>query len=393
MIIGIPKESYPGERRAAITPAVVPSLTQMGLKILIEAKTGEGAGYSDLDFNDRGAKIAASRQEVFSSADVIIQVLALSANPPAGLADLKLMHSGQTLIGFLRPLARNENLNKLAQTGVTAFALELLPRITRAQPMDALSSMSTLAGYKAVLEAAAALPKMFPMIMSAAGTLKPARVLVLGAGVLGLQAIATARRLGGVVQAYDIRPAVKQEVESLGAKFVELPLDTDESTKPGGYAKAKDDIFYRRQREVLGSVVAESDVVICAAVVPGSHAPVLVTENMVKTMAFGSVVVDLAGEWGGNCEIAEPDCTFVKHGVTIMSPININSTIAVHASQMYAKNISALLHYLIKDGKVSLDLEDDIIAGMLVTHDGKIVHPRVRGLLNLAPLNAAGKGS
>jgi NAD(P) transhydrogenase subunit alpha len=392
MIVGIPKESYPGERRVAMSPAVVPTLTGIGLEVLVQAKAGEGSGYSDQDFNDSGARISASREEVFSSADMVVQVLALSANPPAGLADLKLMHSGQMLIGFLRPLARNENLNKLAQTGVTAFALELLPRITRAQSMDALSSMSTLAGYKAVLEAAAALPKMFPMVMSAAGTLKPARVLVLGAGVLGLQAIATARRLGGVVQAYDIRPAVKQEVESLGAKFVELPLESDESTKPGGYAKARDEDFYHRQRELLGNVVAESDVVICAAVVPGSHAPTLVTEGMLKRMTFGSVVVDLAGEWGGNCEVAEPDCTFFKHGVTIMSPININSTVAVHASQMYAKNISAVLQYIVKDGRINLDLADDIIKGMLVTHDGKIVHPRVRGLLDLGPLNP-GSGS
>lgn len=372
-----------------MTPAVVPGLIQDGLDILIETKAGEGAGHSDQDFIESGAKIAVSRREIFSSADVIIQVLALSANPSAGLADLELMRSGQTLIAFLRPLAGNDEMKHLAETGVSALAVELLPRVTRAQPMDALSSMSTVAGYKAVIQAADALPKMFPMLMTAAGTIQPARIFVLGAGVLGLQAIATAKRLGGVVQAYDVRPAVKQEVESLGAKFVELPLETGEPAKAGGYAEARDESFYRRQQEVLASVVAGSDVVISAAVVPGKKAPVLITEEMVRRMRAGSVVVDLAGERGGNCEISDPGRTTVKHGVTIMSPINIGSTISIDASWMYAKNMQAFLRHLIKDGKVRLDKEDEIIAATLVTHGGEIVHPRIRELLGLPPLNAA----
>ncbi len=383
MVIGVPKESYPGERRVALTPAVLPSLAQNGLKVLVESAAGAAAGYSDDQFKHAGAQIMGSRREIFSSADMIVQVLALSANPFAGLSDLALLRPHQVLIAFLRPLAANDNMMTLAKSGVTGFAIELIPRITRAQPMDALSSMSTVVGYKAVLAAADALPKMFPMLMTAAGTIQPARIFVIGAGIVGLQAIATARRLGAVVKAYDVRPAVKQEVESLGARFVEIGLESGEEEKAGGYAKPKEESFYQRQQELLAGVIADSDVVITAAVVPGRKAPVLISEKMVTQMAAGSVIVDLAGEQGGNCALSSPGETVVQHGVTIMSPINIASTVPFHASQMYAKNISTFLRYLIKDGELRLDRDDQIIADTLVTHDGRIVNARIREFLQL----------
>lgn len=389
MIVGIPKESFPGERRVAIVPEVIPSLTQAGMEVRLEAGAGEGAGYLDEDFERAGGKIVAPRPKLFASADVILQVLALNANPPAGLADLEWMRPNQALIAFLRPLAPNRNVLKLAEARITAFAIELLPRITRAQPMDALSSMSTVAGYKSVIVAADALPKLFPMLMTAAGTIRPARVFVIGAGVLGLQAIATARRLGAVAKAYDVRPAVKQEVESLGARFVELPLETGESDREGGYAQAKEESFYRRQRELLGSVLADSDVAITAAVVPGRDAPVLITEEMVEKMSPGAVIVDLAGERGGNCSLSVPGESVVHHGVTILSPINIASTVAVDASRMYAKNMSAFLRHVIRDGRLRLDAGDEIVRETLVTHDGEVVNRRVREYLELPPLDRA----
>lgn len=385
MNIGIPRESYPGERRVAMTPAVVPSLTKAGFNVLVETLAGTHAGHSDDEFIQKGAQILSSRRELFASSQVILQVLALSANPPAALADLELMSPGQVLIGFLRPLGSAENILQLARAQITGFAIELLPRITRAQPMDALSSMSTVAGYKAVLSAAEILPKMFPMLMTAAGTIKPARIFVIGAGVLGLQAIATARRLGAVVQAYDVRPAVKQEAESLGARFLEIPLETAESTEAGGYAHAKDESFYRRQRDLLANAVAQSDVVITTAVVPGKKAPVLITEEMIKAMVPGSVVMDLAAERGGNCALTEAGETVVKHGITIASPINIASSLPVDASQMYANNMSAFLRYLFKDGNLRLDRTDEIFSETLVTHGGQVVNPRLREFFQLAP--------
>ena len=392
MVIGIPKESYPGERRVALTPAVLPALIQSGLKVLVEAGAGAGAGHADEDFKKAGAEIIASRSEIFSAVDIVVQVLALNANPPAWSVDLSLMRPHQALIAFLRPLAAHDNnITVLAEARVTGFAVELMPRITRAQSMDALSSMSTVVGYKAVLAAAEALPKMFPMLMTAAGTIKPARIFVIGAGIVGLQAIATARRLGAVVKAYDVRPAVKQEVESLGARFVEIPLETGEEEKAGGYAKAKDEIFYRRQQELLTKAIAESDVVITAAVVPGRKAPVLITEAMVEQMAAGSVIVDLAGEQGGNCALSSAGENVVRHDVTIMSPINIASTVPFHASQLYAKNLSTLLLYLINDGKLRLDRDDQIIRDIQVTYDGEIVNERIREFLQLPPVEPSGK--
>jgi NAD(P) transhydrogenase subunit alpha len=392
MVIGVPKESYPGERRVALTPAVLPALKRSGLQVLVQADAGAGAGHADEEFRKAGGEVIPSRPEIFSAADVIVQVLALNANPHGGLADLSLMHPRQTLVAFLRPLATHDNnLRALAEAGITGFAVELMPRITRAQSMDALSSMSTVVGYKAVLAAAEALPKMFPMLMTAAGTIQPARIFVIGAGIVGLEAIATARRLGAVVKAYDVRPAVKEEVESLGARFVALPLETGEEQQAGGYAKAQEESFYRRQQELLTEVIAESDVVITAAAVPGRKAPVLITEAMVQRMAPGSVIVDLAAEQGGNCALSSAGENVVRHGVTILSPINIASTVPFHASQLYAKNLSTFLLYLIRDGELRLDRDDPIIRDTLITYDGEVVNERIREFLRLPPLEHGGK--
>ena len=322
---------------------------------------------------------------MFASADAVFQVLGHGANDKTGRADLPLLRSGQALIAFLRPLGSPESVKEIAATGAVAFAVELMPRITRAQNMDALSSMSTVAGFKAVLLAASTLPRMFPMLTTAAGTIPPARVLVVGAGVAGLQAIATARRLGAVVSGYDVRPAVKEQVQSLGAKFVELPLETAGAEDAAGYARAQDEAFYRRQRELMARVVAESDVVITTAVVPGKKAPVLITAEMVRGMAPGSVIVDLAAERSGNCELTRPEETVVEHGVTIIGPVNLASTVPYHASQMYARNLTAFFLHLAKSGAIELNPEDEITRETLLTRGGEVVHPRVREALGLAP--------
>ncbi len=381
MIVGIPTETLPGERRVATIPATVPTLTKAGLDVLIQAGAGLAAGFPDEAYAEKGARIASDRAQVFAEADVILQVRALGANLIYGRADLERLRATQIVIGFSEPLGEPQAARDLAGRGVTAFSMELIPRITRAQSMDALSSMATIAGYKAVLMAAAALPRMFPMMMTAAGTVAPARVFVVGAGVAGLQAIASARRLGAKVEAYDVRPAVKEQVESLGATFVDLPLDTDRSEDTGGYAKAQDETFYVRQREMMSRVVAASDVVITTALIPGRAAPVLITDEMVSGMSPGSVVVDLAAERGGNVEPSRPDETVVAHGVTIFGPTNLPATVPYHASQMYAKNLSTLLLHLVTDGTLQLDLRDEITQGTLVSHDGHVVHPRVRELL------------
>ena len=324
------------------------------------------------------------RRRLFSSADVLLQVHGLGANPEAGRADLELMRTAQEVIGFLDPLGAPEAARELAGRGVTAFALELLPRIARAQPMDALTSMATVAGYKAALLAAEALPRMYPMMITAAGTITPARVFVVGAGVAGLQAIATSRSLGAAVQAYDVRPAVKGQVESLGAKFVELNMETEVTETSGGYAPAMGEEFYRRQREMMRQVVAESDVVITTAASPGSNAPVLVTEEMVQGMRPGSVILDLAAERGGNCELTRPGETVETHGVSILGPINLPSSIPYHASQMYARNVTTFVQNLVKDGEFHLNLEDQIIRHTLLTHQGEVISPQVRELLGLS---------
>ena len=384
MVVGIPAETFPGERRVATVPAVVPALTKAGLDVLLEPGAGAAAGFPDAGYVEKGAALAADRAHLFATADTVLQVRALGANPDAGRADLELMRPGQVVVGLSEPLGAPAAARDLAGRGVTAFSMELIPRITRAQSMDALSSMATIAGYKAVLVAAEALPRMFPMMMTAAGTVTPARVFVVGAGVAGLQAIASARRLGAKVEAYDVRPAVKEQVESLGASFVDLPLDTAGSEDAGGYAKAQDEAFYARQREMMGRVVAGSDVVITTALIPGRPAPVLVTDDMVAGMTPGSVVVDLAAERGGNVEPSRPDEVVTAHGVTVLGPTNLPSTVPYHASQMYARNVSALLLHLVRDGAVALDPDDEITAGTLVSRDGEVVHPRVRELLETA---------
>lgn len=357
----------------ALVPSVVPSLTKSGAEVVVEAGAGAEAGFPDDAYSQKGASIATSRADVFA-ADVILSVHPLAA-------DLSLMRSGQTLIAFLDPLGDPALGRELASKGVTAFAMELVPRTTRAQSMDALSSMATISGYKAVLLAAGALPRMFPMLMTAAGTVTPARVFVIGAGVAGLQAIATAKRLGGVVEAYDVRPAVKEQVQSVGAKFVELPLEAAAAEDKGGYATEQDESFYRKQREMMARVLTTSDVVITTAAIPGKKAPVLITKEMVATMPRGSVIVDLAAERGGNCELTRPDETVNADGVTILGPTNLPGTVPYHASQMYAKNVSALLLHLMKDGQVHIDMEDEITRETLVCKSGDIVNARVKELL------------
>ncbi|MBI2090506.1 MAG: Re/Si-specific NAD(P)(+) transhydrogenase subunit alpha [Deltaproteobacteria bacterium] len=384
MIVGVPAGSHPHERRVALVPAVVPVLSKNGLKVLVEHGAGEKAGFPDTAYEKQGARIAVDRAHLFSEAGIIVRTHGFGANSPARNADLELLHSGQVVLGLLDPLANPESIRELAETGATAFALELLPRVSRAQSMDALSSMATVAGYKAVLLAAGLLKKMFPMMITAAGTITPSRVFVIGAGVAGLQAIATAHRLGAVVQAYDVRPAVKEQVESLGAKFVELGLETTEAETTGGYAKAMDENFYRRQRELMTRVLAESDVVIATAAVPGKRAPILITREMVEGMRSGSVIMDLAAETGGNCELTSPGETVEVNGVSIVGPVNLPSTIPYDASQMYARNIAAFLQLLVKNGELYLDFEDQILRETLVTHNKEVVHPRLRESLGLA---------
>src|SRR5579875_119112 len=389
MIVGVPKELYPGERRVALVPAVIPTFTKAGCEVLVEAGAGAAAGFLDADYVEKGARIIADRAELFRSAGMIVQVLCHGANDKNGSADLALLRPGQILIGFMRPLGSVETLKQIAATGAIAFAVEMMPRITRSQSMDALSSMASIAGYKAVLLAAVNLPRIFPMLTTAAGTITPARVLVLGAGVAGLQAIATARRLGAVVSGYDVRSAVKEQIQSVGGRFVELPLEVGQAQDERGYAQAQEESFYRRQRELLTRVVAENDVVISTAVVPGKQAPVLITADMVERMAPGSVIVDLAAERGGNCELTKPNAITVAHGVTIIGLFNLASTVPYHASQMYARNLATFIAHLLKDGKLHLDLNDEITRETLVSRDGAVVNERIRSLLaSAAPQEA-----
>jgi NAD(P) transhydrogenase subunit alpha len=391
MIVGVPRESFPGERRVALVPAAIPNLTKAGLEVVVESGAGAGAGYPDVDYTAKGAKIAADRAEVFRAADVVVQILCYGSNDKTGKADVPLFRHGQVLIGFLRPLGSIETLQEIAGKGVTSFSVELMPRTTRAQSMDVLSSMATICGYKAVVLAADTSPRIFPMLTTAAGTITPARVFVIGAGVAGLQAIATARRLGAVASAYDLRPAAKEQVQSLGGRFVELPIEAKDAEDARGYARAQDETFYKRQRELLGRVVVESDVVISAAVIPGKKPPILVTKEMVAGMAPGSVIVDLAGERGGNCELTRPGEIVVEHGVTIIGWFNLASTVPYHASQMYARNVSAFLLHLVKDGKLQLDLDDEIVRETLLTRGGEVVNSRIREFFSLPALPAESK--
>jgi proton-translocating NAD(P)+ transhydrogenase subunit alpha len=386
MIVGVPRESFPGERRVALVPAVLPNLMKAGLEVVVEAGAGASAGYPDADYIAKGAKIVTDRAEVFRAAEVVVQLLCYGSNDRTGKADVPLFRSGQLLIGFLRPLGSIETIKEIASKGVTSFSVELMPRTTRAQSMDVLSSMATICGYKAVVLAADTSPRIFPMLTTAAGTITPARVFVIGAGVAGLQAIASARRLGAVASAYDLRPAAKEQVHSLGGRFVELPIEAKDAEDARGYARPQDETFYKRQRELLGKVVAESDVVITAAVIPGKKPPILVTKEMVASMAPGSVIVDLAGERGGNCELTRPGEIALEHGVTIIGWFNLASTVPYHASQMYARNVTAFLLHLVKDGKLQLDLEDEIIRETMLTRSGEVVNARVREFFSLPPL-------
>jgi NAD(P) transhydrogenase subunit alpha len=389
--IGVPRETFPGERRVALVPRACDALGKLGASVVVEQSAGAEAGFPDEQYATRGAR-PATRREVFQ-ADVILQVRSLGANPEAGRPDLSLLRPGQTVIGFGEPLTALEQDSALARAGVSFLAMELMPRITRAQSMDALSSMATITGYEAVLLAASALPKIFPMLMTAAGTITPARVLILGAGVAGLQAISTARRLGAVVSAYDVRTAVKEQIESLGAKFVVLDIDTGASQDKGGYAKAMGEDFYRRQRELLANVIREHDVVISTAAVPGKKAPILITSEMAGALAPGSVIVDAAAERGGNCELTRPGETVLHEGITILGPLNLASAAPYHASQMYSNNLVSFLKLMLaKDGSLQLKQDDEIIRETLVTHAGEVVHARVNELLGLIPAAPAGGG-
>ncbi len=383
MDVGIPKETFPGERRVALIPALVPFLTKAKLGVLVERGAGEEAGFLDREYEEKGARIV-SRDELFEQARVIAQVRTLGTNPNAE-ADLARLGERHITIGFADPLSSPESAKRFAETKGTLIAMELIPRITRAQSMDALSSMATISGYKAVLIAAGILPKIFPMLMTAAGTVSPAKVFIIGAGVAGLQACATAKRLGAVVSAYDVRAAVKEQVQSVGAKFIELEVQAGDAEDKGGYAKALGEDFYRKQRELMTKVVAPSDVVVTTAAVPGKKSPVLVTTEMVERMAPGSVIIDLAAERGGNCEVTRADEEVVHNGVTVLGPTNLASTVPHHASQMYAKNVVTLLQHLVKAGEITLDFGDEITLGVVVTQKGEVVNSRIRELLGMVP--------
>jgi NAD(P) transhydrogenase subunit alpha len=370
--IGILKETFPGERRVAITPKVMDMLTKMNAETFIETGAGVEAGSLDEEYAAKGAKICATAAEVISKADILLTV---RAPEPSGL------RKGQVVIGFCDPLTEPQIAARYAQAGATLFSMELVPRITRAQSMDALSSMASIAGYKAVLLAAVALPRLFPMMTTAAGTIAPARVLVIGAGVAGLQAIATARRLGAVVSGYDVRAAVKEQIESLGAKFVSISIGSSGEGQ-GGYARQLTDEEIRSQREQMAAVLREQDVVITTAAVPGRKAPILITREMVQVMSPGSVIVDIAAERGGNCEVTKAGETVVEHGVTVIGPVNLPATVPAHASQMYGRNIVTLLRNMTtKEGALNINLEDEIVRDTLVVRDGEITNEKVKALL------------
>ncbi len=383
VVIGVVRETLPGERRVALTPRVAEGLSKSGARIMVERGAGETAGYPDADYQARGIALD-TREAVLAEAEIVAQVRTFGANPEAGRSDLASFRRGQILLGLAEPFTARAEIGELAGRGVTLFALELVPRITRAQSMDVLSSMASLAGYKAVLMAANALPKMLPMMTTAAGTISPAKVLVLGAGVAGLQAIATARRLGAVVSGYDIRPVAREQVESLGARFVVLDqVGGAQAEDKGGYAKAMGDEFYRQQQEALGAVIREMDIVIATAAVPGKRAPVLVTVEAVQAMAPGSVIVDLAAERGGNCALTKPGETVVHHGVQILGPLNVPSMVPFHASQLFATNLAAFIKPLLAKGELAIPWSDEIVRETAVLKNGEVVNPRVAESLGI----------
>ena len=383
MIIAVTREVVTGEKRVSLCPGNVQSLIEAGSELWIENGAGAQAGFSDTDYQLVGAKIISDRDKLFAGADIILQVQGFGSNTENSEQDLKRLKAKQLIIGMMDPLAQPQAAKQVAETGATAIALEMVPRISRAQSMDVLSSMATLAGYRSVLLGAEAAPRILPMLMTAAGTLQPARVLIMGVGVAGLQACATAKRLGAVVEAYDVRPAAREQIISVGATPVELDLPTESSEGAGGYAKKQSEEFLELQRKLMTEVVARQDIIITTAAVPGAKSPILVTEDMLKAMKAGSVVVDLAAERGGNCESTEMGKTVVKHGVTIVGPENLASDVAYHASQMYGKNIQTLLELILQDGEINLDFDDEIIAGTVVAHDNDVPHTHMRKLLDL----------
>lgn len=385
MKVAVPKELQEGENRVALIPDACAKLKKAGIEVVVESGAGLASNHADEEYTAAGATVETNPAALWMNCDVVVKV-----GPPhvdvAGQSEIDRMKPEGVLITFLDPLTEFDRVKKLAEKRVTAVSMEMVPRITRAQSMDALSSMANIAGYKAVLLAAAQLPKMFPMMMTAAGTISPAKVFVIGAGVAGLQAIATAKRLGAVVSGYDVRPAVREQVESLGGKFVEMELSTGGAEDKGGYAKEMGDDFLRKQRELMTRVVAEHDVVITTAAIPGKKSPVLITDEMVQGMPAGAVIVDLAAERGGNCALTQCDKTVVEHGVTIMGPSNLAAGVPYHASQMYSRNMQTLLLHLVKDGNLNLDMEDEITVGCVVTTGGEVVHPRIRELMHLPSL-------
>ena len=393
MRVGIVRETFPGERRVALVPADLPKLAKVGLTAILEPGAGESSGYLDEEYVEQGATLASNRAEALA-ADVVVQVRSLGSNEDEGSNDLSQFKSS-IVIGMCDPLGNPQAAVPTAECGVTQFALELIPRITRAQSMDVLSSMATIAGYRAVILAASELPKIFPMLMTAAGTVKPARVFIIGVGVAGLQAIATAKRLGAVVHAYDVRPACREQVESLGGKFLELELETGQSEDKGGYAKALGDDFYQRQRELLADFIEDCDVVISTAAIPGRQSPLLITEDAVKRMEAGGVIVDLAAERGGNCELSKADERVVTHGITILGPTNLPSEIPKHASQMFSSNVTRFLLNMIdkESGELTIDLSDEIIAETVATREGEVTNSRMREALDLPPLVVDDTGS
>lgn len=383
MKIAVLKETIPGERRVALTPGSLPALAKAGLEVLLETGAGAAADIADSAYQDKGAQVVPTARQA-AEADIVLHVRAVDSRGEPTIDDLEHYRRGQIVIGMCDPLSHPNAVQTLAETGVTLFALELMPRITRAQSMDVLSSMSTIAGYRAVLLAATELPRLLPMMMTAAGTIKPAKVFVIGAGVAGLQAIATAKRLGAIVRGYDVRPECKEQVESVGGKFVELPLATGDAQDAAGYAKSQDEEFYRRQQELLGKVVAESDVVITTALIPGQPAPLLVPAQAVAAMQPGSVIVDLAAERGGNCPLTKADQRVVQHGVTILGPTDLPTQVPQDASRLFSGNVTAFLLHLVKKGQAVLNLEDQIIRETLAAQDGRVVNLRLVPLVKPA---------
>jgi len=393
VIIGITRELVAGENRVSLCPDNVQSLVDKGLELWVEQNAGVQAGFSDDDYISVGAKVVSDRDELFAKSDVILQVQSFGSNTENADDDLKRLKAKQLVIGMMDPLAQPQAAQQVADTGATAIALEMVPRISRAQSMDVLSSMATLAGYRSVLLGAEAAPRILPMLMTAAGTLQPARVLIMGVGVAGLQACATAKRLGAVVEAYDVRPAAREQIISVGATPVELDLPTESSEGAGGYAKKQSEEFLRMQREQMTEVVARQDIIITTAAIPGAKSPILVTEDMLKAMKTGSVLVDLAAERGGNCESTQMGKTVVAHGVTIVGPENLASDVAFHASQMYGNNIQTLLELILEEGQINLDFEDEIVAGTVIAHGGEVPHPYMRKLLDLPSLENESQGN